>query len=97
MFPSLNEHANSKPIETYTRKCSSAAYLLTFVGIWMQPLFSYLTPTSFVAASYLNIVYSVFSIANVDRSVVFLMLVLKGLILPLCDGYMYKKRLIRLL
>lgn len=33
MFPSLNEHANSKPIETYTRKCSSAAYLLTFVGI----------------------------------------------------------------
>lgn len=27
----------------------------------------------------------------------FLMLVLKGLILPLCDGYIYEKRLISLL
>lgn len=64
----------------------------------MQPSFSYLTATSLVAALYLNILYSVFSIANVDRSVAFfLMLVLKGLILPLCGGYIYEKRLISLL
>lgn len=57
-------------IKIYTRKCGSTTNLLTFVGVWMQPSFSNLITTSLMVASDLNILYSVFFVANLGFFIV---------------------------